>query len=73
MAEKNAQKKTLQQKLKERKFKIPNPFFYWIYYFLMGKFIMQKYKPHIKIIDDINECKGACFLIWNHLSRLTRT
>ncbi len=70
MAEKNAQKKTLQQKLKERKFKIPNPFFYWIYYFLMGKFIMQKYKPHIKIIDDINECKGACFLIWNHLSRL---
>ena len=69
-ASKKQEKKTLQQKLKERKFHQPNGFFYWIYYVLSKWFILRKYKPHIRIEDDINECKGPCFLIWNHLSRL---
>ena len=71
MAEsKKQEKKTLQQQLKERKYHQPNGFFYWVYYFLSKLFILRKYKPHITIQDDINECKTACFLIWNHLSRL---
>ncbi|MBR6427681.1 MAG: hypothetical protein IKS28_07640 [Clostridia bacterium] len=63
-------KKTLQQKLRERKYHQPNAFLYWVYYLLSKIFILRKYRPHIRIENDINECKGACFLIWNHLSRL---
>lgn len=64
------QKLTTKQIILKRKFKRPNPFLYWIYYFLSNIFIIRKYHPHIEIIDDINECKGPCFLIYNHLSRV---
>ncbi|MBR4767369.1 MAG: 1-acyl-sn-glycerol-3-phosphate acyltransferase [Lachnospiraceae bacterium] len=64
------EKKTLQQKLKERKYKIPDRFIAALYHLLSKIFILRKYKPHITIEDDINDCKGPCFLIWNHLSRL---
>lgn len=62
--------KDLHEELAHRKYKIPNRFCYWFYHLvdttnLLGK----KYNPHIEIIDDINECKGPCFLIWNHQSR----
>ena len=59
-----------QKKLAKRKYKIPNRFIYFLYHFIFYHFIMPKYKHHITVIDDINECKGPCFLIWNHLSRL---
>lgn len=64
------EKLTNKQKLTQRKFKITNRFYYWLYYFLDKLFIIKKYKPHIEIIDDINDCKGPCFLIFNHLSRV---
>ncbi|MBR5738747.1 MAG: hypothetical protein IKY02_02020 [Lachnospiraceae bacterium] len=71
MAESNQKaKKTLQQKLKERKYHPPKGIITGLYFFLSKLFILRKYKPHITIEDDINECKTACFLVWNHLSRL---
>ena len=63
-------KLTLQQKLAKRKIKKPNWFIYFLYYFIMTKFVGRKYKAHYEIIDDINKCKGPKFLIWNHLSRV---
>ena len=63
-------KKTLQEKLAARKYKIPNRFFNLIYYVIMHNIVGKKYNYNITVKDDINECKGACFLIWNHLSRI---
>ena len=65
-----AEKSTLQEQLRKRKFKIPSKPVVGIYHFIMGNFVMPKYKAEIKITDDINDCKGPCFLIWNHLSRI---
>ena len=31
---------------------------------------MPKYNPHFSSEVDINDRDGACFLVWNHLSRL---
>lgn len=64
------EKLTNKQKLTQRKFKLTNKFYYWLYYFLDKLFIIKKYRPHIEIVDDINLCKGPCFLIFNHLSRV---
>ena len=63
-------RETLQKRLAKRKIKRPDRFIYFLYWFLMAGFIMKKYRPVIKREADINECKGPCFLIWNHLSRL---
>ena len=63
-------KLTLQEKLRKKKFHIPNPVVVGLYRFIMGNLVMPKYKPEIKITDDINDCDGPCFLIWNHLSRI---
>ncbi|HNX16236.1 MAG TPA: 1-acyl-sn-glycerol-3-phosphate acyltransferase [Bacilli bacterium] len=60
---------TLQEKLARRHFKITNRFFYWIYNFASRKIIAKKYHPTYVIKDDINDCKGPAFLIWNHQSR----
>lgn len=64
------QKLTLQQKLDKRKIKQPNSFIYWLYHFIAKNFLMKKYNTTYTVIDDIRDCKGPCFLIWNHLSRL---
>jgi len=61
---------TLHEKLAKKKIGPPSRLIYFVYWFLMAGFIMKKYKPVIKIEDDINDCKGPCFLVWNHLSRL---
>lgn len=63
-------KLTLQEKLAKRKYKIPSWPVYMIYRTVMSGLVCPKYKPHYTIIDNINECKGPCFIIWNHLSRL---
>ena len=63
-------KPTLQEKLAKRKYHLTNRFFYFIYYFIMTKLVIPKYRPKITIKDDINDCKGPCFLVWNHLSRI---
>lgn len=63
-------KETLQEKLAKRKYHIPNRFIWWLYYVIMVKFMLRKYRPKVTIKDDINDCKGPCFLVWNHLSRI---
>ncbi|HBF67761.1 MAG TPA: hypothetical protein DDW20_00350 [Firmicutes bacterium] len=66
--------RNLQKELELRKYKRPNPFLYWIYYVVgLTPLLGGKYHPHIEIIDDINKCKGPCFLIWNHQSRRDHT
>ena len=66
----NNKKPTLQEQLAKRKFKLPNRVVYFLYFFIMTYLVSPKYKPHYVIEDDINDCDGPCFLIWNHLSRL---
>ena len=62
--------KDLHAELAKRKYKIPNPFVYFIYWAVDTTHLLGgKYHPHITIQDDINKCKGPCFLIWNHQSR----
>ena len=63
-------KKTVEQKLAERKYHRPNRFIYFLYHLLAKIFILHKYHPVITIKDDINKCKGPCVIIWNHLSRI---
>ncbi|MBP5312667.1 MAG: 1-acyl-sn-glycerol-3-phosphate acyltransferase [Clostridia bacterium] len=62
--------RSLRAELANRKYRIPNRLYYWIYHFLMSGFIAKKYRPHVVVKDSISDCKGPCFLIWNHLSRL---
>ena len=62
-------KLTLQEKLAKRKFKSPNPIIHGIYHFIMKYFVMRKYKLKITRRDKISDCKGPCFIIFNHLSR----
>ena len=68
-----SQKKTLQEKLSKRKYKIPNRFLYNVLSKLViGKMLEPKYNVHYEIIDDINKEKGPCFLIFNHQSRIDK-
>ncbi|MCR5056683.1 MAG: 1-acyl-sn-glycerol-3-phosphate acyltransferase [Clostridia bacterium] len=62
--------RSLRNELAGRKYKVPNRFYYWIYHFLMNGFIAKKYRPHVVVKDSLKDCKGPCFLVWNHLSRL---
>ena len=64
-------KETLQEKLARRKYKRPNKFLYWaLNKIVINPFLAPKYNPHYEIIDDINDCEGPCFLIYNHQSRI---
>ena len=36
----------------------------------VAKLLRGKYKPNFHIIDDVNDCDGPCFVIFNHLSRI---
>ena len=64
-------KETLQEKLSKRKYKIPNKFLYnTLSNVVIKGFLQPKYNPHYNIIDDLNECDGPCFLIYNHQSRI---
>ena len=63
-------KKTISEQLKARKYTIPS-FLEWKAYAFLARlpFFGPKYHVHEEIIDDPNECKGPCFIIWNHQSR----
>lgn len=64
-------KKTLQEKLTSRKYHIPNRFLYFVLKkVVIDKVLAPKYNIHYQIIDDINDEKGPCFLIFNHQSRI---
>ena len=62
-------KLTLQQKLDKVKFKSPSRIICFFYHIISKLFIARKYNAHYNIVDNINDCKGPCFLIYNHLSR----
>lgn len=64
-------KLTIAEQLVRRKYTTP-PRIYASIYHLLGsrRFIASKYNPEYIIKDDINDCKGPCILIWNHLSRI---
>ncbi|MBR0123705.1 MAG: 1-acyl-sn-glycerol-3-phosphate acyltransferase [Bacteroidales bacterium] len=66
----NIKRRTLQERLARRQFHRPNWFIHFLYRTIMSGFVAPKYNPHYKVIDDINKCKGPCFIIFNHLSRL---
>ena len=63
-------KLTISQKLAKRKYKVPNRLISWIYKFIMWDNVAKKYKPIINRVDDVNDCDGPCFVIFNHLSRI---
>ena len=63
-------KKTLQEKLAERKYHPPGRFISFLYRNIASVVLLPRLKPHITVVDDINKREGPCFLIWNHLSRL---
>ena len=59
----------ISHELTTRKYHQTNRFFYAIYRYVM-KIVGRKYNAEFKVIDDINNCKGPCFVIFNHLSRI---
>lgn len=64
-------KKTIADKLANRKYKRPNKFLYGaLYKIIVRKVLEPKYNVHYQVIDDINQEKGPCFLIYNHQSRM---
>lgn len=63
------EKQTIKQKVLKMKFKRPSGIIAWAYQFLT-RFVMKKYHPHIEVVDSMKDCKGPCFLIYNHLSRV---
>ena len=65
-----AEKMTIAKKLAKREYKPAPKLIAGIYKFLMVDVIGRKYKPQFHIIDDVNDCDGPCFVIFNHLSRL---
>ncbi|MBR6773328.1 MAG: 1-acyl-sn-glycerol-3-phosphate acyltransferase, partial [Clostridia bacterium] len=64
------EKMTIAKKLSKRKYRPAPRLFAWIYKFIMVDIIGRKYKPHFHVIDDVNDCDGPCFVIFNHLSRI---
>ena len=64
-------KPSLQDKLMKRRFKRPNAIAYgFLYHFVLNPFIAWKVNAKYHIVDNINACKGPCFLISNHQSRM---
>ncbi|MBO4670349.1 MAG: 1-acyl-sn-glycerol-3-phosphate acyltransferase [Bacteroidales bacterium] len=61
--------KDYKYELATRKYKRPNPVFYFIYWFACRFIITRPFHPEIKVIDKLSDCKGPAFLIWNHQSR----
>ena len=63
-------KKSISEKLAKRKYCSPHWLVSFIYKTVMWDMVAKKYNPTIKIIDDVNDCKTGCFVIFNHLSRI---
>ena len=65
-----AEKLTIAKKLSKRKYRPAPRIIAAIYKLIMVDIIGRKYKPKFHIIDDVNDCDGPCFVIFNHLSRI---
>ena len=63
-------KKTISEKLAKRKYSPPPRIISWLYKLIMVDIVGRKYNPKFHIIDDVNDCDGPCFVIFNHLSRI---
>lgn len=63
-------KKTIEQKLHERKIKSPNPIIYNVLGYVWKYTMAAKYKMDVEYKDDPRKEKGAYILISNHASRL---
>ena len=63
-------KKPMSKKLAKRKYAPAPRLIAWIYKTIMVDIVGRKYKPNFHIIDDVNDCDGPCFVIFNHLSRI---
>ena len=60
----------ISQKLAKRKYRPANRLIGLIYKTIMVDIVGRKYNIKFNIIDDVNDCDGPCFVIFNHLSRL---
>ena len=60
----------ISKKLSKRKYAPAPRLIAWIYKTIMVNIVGRKYKPNFHIIDDVNDCDGPCFVIFNHLSRI---
>ena len=58
------------KKLAKKDYKPAPRFIYSLYKFIMLDIVGRKYNPKFHIIDDVNDCDGPCFVIFNHLSRI---
>ena len=65
-----AEKLSISKKLSKRKYRPAPRVIAFIYKTIMVDIIGRKYKPKFNIIDDVNDCDGPCFVIFNHLSRI---
>ena len=66
-------KLSIREDLAKRKYKVPNLFWYSIYYIVgRTKLLGAKYNPSFKVVDKLPK-KGAAFIIWNHQSRRDHT
>ena len=61
--------KQINIKLNNKKYKKPNGLIHTIYYLISSFSIFPKIKCKVNKIDDHRDCKGPCFIIYNHLSR----
>ncbi len=66
----NNEKKSLQDKLTERKYKSPSKVITVLYNGIASVALMPKYNPHIIKEVEIKKEDCPCFIVWNHLSRL---
>ena len=67
---KMAKKKSITEKLRKRKYRPAPRIIAGLYKFIMINLVGRKYKPKFNIIDDVNDCDGPCFVVFNHLSRI---
>ncbi len=64
-------KLTLQQRLNRKKYKKPNKFVWFtLMNLIVRPFLAKKYNSVVHKEADIRDCKGPCFLIYNHQSRI---
>ena len=63
-------KLSISKKLARREYKPAPKLIAAIYKTLMVDIIGAKYNAKFNIIDDVNDCDGPCFVIFNHLSRI---
>lgn len=64
-------KETIAEQLSKRRYKRPNLFFWrFLINFIANPILLPKHHLKTKIVDDIRDCDGPCFVIYNHQSRM---